>query len=188
MTMSAERAPTEVARSEPVAADFDAIFEANWSRVCAVVYRIIGDRDEAEDIALEAFWRLHRKMGGITRAVATRNLYGWLYRVAINLGLNALRAGKRREQYETEVGRISLDAAPAQDPAAEVERAEERKGVRRALSRMKPRSAKLLILRHSGLSYAQVASALGVSSRSVGTLLARAEREFEGCYRALEGG
>jgi RNA polymerase sigma-70 factor (ECF subfamily) len=47
---------------------------------------------------------------------------------------------------------------------------------------MKPRSAQLLILRHSGLSYAEIASAIEVSPNSVGTLLARAEREFEEQY------
>jgi DNA-directed RNA polymerase specialized sigma24 family protein len=52
---------------------------------------------------------------------------------------------------------------------------------------MKPRSAKTLVLRYSGLSYAEIANAIGVSPNSVGTLLARAEREFEQQYRALEG-
>jgi RNA polymerase sigma-70 factor (ECF subfamily) len=52
---------------------------------------------------------------------------------------------------------------------------------------MKPRAAQLLILRHSGLSYADIAAALGVAPGSVGTLLARAEKEFERRYRAVEG-
>jgi RNA polymerase sigma-70 factor (ECF subfamily) len=48
---------------------------------------------------------------------------------------------------------------------------------------MKKRSAQILILRYSGLGYAQVAAALGLNPNSVGTLLARAEREFERHYR-----
>jgi RNA polymerase sigma-70 factor (ECF subfamily) len=51
--------------------------------------------------------------------------------------------------------------------------------VRTSLASIKPRSAKLLILRHSGFSYAEIADALQISPGSVGTLLARAEREFK---------
>jgi DNA-directed RNA polymerase specialized sigma24 family protein len=45
-----------------------------------------------------------------------------------------------------------------------------------------------LALRHSGLSYAEIAAALGIPVGSVGVLLARAEREFEVAYRDLGGG
>ncbi len=57
--------------------------------------------------------------------------------------------------------------------------------VREALARMKPAQAQLLILRHSGLSYQELAEALGVKASSIGTLLARAEAEFEKRYREL---
>jgi RNA polymerase sigma-70 factor (ECF subfamily) len=50
---------------------------------------------------------------------------------------------------------------------------------------MKPRSARVLILRHSGLSYAELAAALQVNPASIGKLLARAEEEFEKKYRLL---
>jgi RNA polymerase sigma-70 factor (ECF subfamily) len=51
---------------------------------------------------------------------------------------------------------------------------------------MKPRKAELLILRHTGHSYAEIADILGIASGSVGTLLARAEKDFERRYRARE--
>jgi RNA polymerase sigma-70 factor (ECF subfamily) len=47
---------------------------------------------------------------------------------------------------------------------------------------MKPRSASLLILRQSGMTYAEIADALDLAPGSIGTLLARAEREFEAHY------
>jgi RNA polymerase sigma-70 factor (ECF subfamily) len=52
---------------------------------------------------------------------------------------------------------------------------------------MKPRSAKILVLRHSGLTYAEIAAAIKISPNSVGKLLSRAEKDFELRYRALEG-
>ena len=66
-------------------------------------------------------------------------------------------------------------------------RQERRERVRTVLGAMKPRDAELLLLRSSGMSYREVAQALGIQAGSVGTLLARAEREFERRYRAQYG-
>jgi RNA polymerase sigma-70 factor (ECF subfamily) len=169
---------------QDAAVAFEAIFHEHWTRVYAVLFRLVGDRAEAEDLALEVFWRLYRRPPAHEHG---SNLSGWLYRVATNLGFNALRAFQRRQRYEEEAGRLVLEAAAPHDPDIAAERAEERQQVRRVLAQMKPRSAQLLILRHSGLSYAELAAALGVSPGSIGTMLARAEREFEAQYRALEG-
>ena len=56
---------------------------------------------------------------------------------------------------------------------------QERDRVRVVLSEIQPRSAQLLVLRYSGLTYAELADVFNVSKNSVGTLLARAEDEFE---------
>jgi RNA polymerase sigma-70 factor (ECF subfamily) len=151
------------------------IFQEHWPRVYGLLFRLVGDRAEAEDLALEAFWRLHRHNQPFNR---DHNLSGWLYRVATNLGYNALRSRRRRMRYEEEAGQQALDFNTALDPQIEIERAENRLKVRQALSQMKPRSAELLVLRHSGLTYAEVAETLGIAPGSVGTLLARAEKEF----------
>ena len=62
----------------------------------------------------------------------------------------------------------------AVDPEQESMAQEERLAVRKALAQLSEREQACLVLRHSGLSYAEVASALGVRTGSVGTLLARA--------------
>jgi RNA polymerase sigma-70 factor (ECF subfamily) len=128
------------------------------------------------------FYRLHE------RPPEERcKLGSWLYRVATNVGLNALRARQRRRRYEEEAVAFKLQHATPVDPAAEVERREARQCVRQVLAQMKPRAAQILVLRHSGLSYADIAATLNVAPGSVGTLLTRAEKEFERRYRALEG-
>jgi RNA polymerase sigma-70 factor (ECF subfamily) len=71
-------------------------------------------------------------------------------------------------------------------PADAVERRETQEQVRQVLARMKPHKAELLILRHTGHSYAEIADILGVAPGSVGTMLARAEQDFERRYRARE--
>lgn len=163
---------------------FDDLFREHWNRICRVLYQLVGDWDEAEDLALDTFVRLYRRP-----PAHGANLGGWLYRVATNLGFNALRARKRRQQYEEQAGldRLERGELPFQDPAAAMEQRQQQARVRRTLAEIKPRSAQLLILRHSGLSYAELARATGIKSASVGTLLARAEAEFADHYRALEG-
>jgi RNA polymerase sigma-70 factor (ECF subfamily) len=61
------------------------------------------------------------------------------------------------------------------DPQKQFEVNEDRRQVRRALARLAPKPAAVLVLRASGLSYAEVAEALGVGVGQIGTLLRRAE-------------
>ncbi|MEP7356533.1 MAG: sigma-70 family RNA polymerase sigma factor [Anaerolineales bacterium] len=153
---------------------FEAAFSEHYARVYGVLFRLLGDPAKAEDLTVETFWRLWQRAP--RRA---DNLAGWLYRVAMRLGYNDLRAGRRRERHELEAGHAALIANAPPDPADVVELAQHRAAVRAVLDEMKPRDAQLLILRHSGFSYAEIAAALGLAPGSVGTLLARAETEFE---------
>jgi RNA polymerase sigma-70 factor (ECF subfamily) len=156
--------------------DFESVFQRNWTRIWRLLARLTGDPDEAEDLALEAFERLYHEP---LRDPAASG--GWLYRTATHLGLNALRARRRRQQYE-QAGGLAAHSRPDGDPAEVVEAGQEREQVRAALEKMKPRSAQLLLLRHSGLSYAEIAAALNVAPGSIGVLLVRAEAEFESIY------
>jgi RNA polymerase sigma-70 factor (ECF subfamily) len=185
MLYSMKRLKTEFnepARAEPGSAGFEALFQAHWPLVHRVLRRLVGDSAEAEDLALEAFLRLYRHTQS---RPDLQNAGGWLYQVATRLGLNAIRARKRREQYELTAGREALEAAPQLSPADILAQAEERRQVRLVLSRMNERQSQLLILRHSGLSYKDIAAALDLAPASIGPLLVRAEREFEKRYRAL---
>ena len=71
--------------------DFETVFVEQWTRIYHVIFRLVGDKAEAEDLALETFWKLYRDPPS-----KGENLNGWLYRVAVNQGFNALRARKRR--------------------------------------------------------------------------------------------
>lgn len=162
----------------PINPAVDTILEAYWTRICRSLYSLVGDWDEAEDLAQETFFRWHQQP-----PVDTTNPGGWLYRVATHLGLNALRARQRRQHYET----LAEYPASADDPASVSEKSQQVAQVRQVLGKMKPRSAQLLLLRHSGMSYAEIARQLDLAAGSVGSLLGRAMQEFEELYQKLEG-
>jgi RNA polymerase sigma-70 factor (ECF subfamily) len=156
---------------------FAAIFRAYHGRVFAVAYRLLGSSAEAEDIAQEVFLRLYLHPLAGDRE---HNLAGWLLRVATNLAYNALRSRRRREARESRAIERPYDrteAAPELSPATELA-----ERVRAALAALPERQVQLLLLRQAGLSYTELAAALGVAPGSVGTLLARAERAFREHY------
>ncbi len=162
-------------------AQFERLFLQEYPRIIRLLVRLVGDQAEAEDLALETFWRLHENPPDPHRSW---NPGGWLARVAANLGLNALRARKRRSHYETAAGQNDLEKNSGEDPVEMYAAEEERAKVRQVLAGMDERQAQLLLMRYSDLSYAEMATALGVSPNSIGTLLVRAQREFEQRYRA----
>ena len=182
MEMSFSKRQSKTIENHTHTHELDHLFHQHWERICIVLFRLVGDWDEAEDIALETFLRLYQRP-----PKRKDNLGGWLYRVATNLGLNALRSRKRRQQYEEQIGPINLMERTAENPAEIYERKQERQKVQAVLSSMKPRSAQILVLRHSGFAYAEIAEALRISPGSVGTLLSRAEREFERLYEVTTG-
>lgn len=162
--------------------DFEAVFASHWSRVYGLLFRLVGEHGEAEDLALEVFWRYYQHP---PLEHDPQKLGGWLYRVALRMGYNALRAQRRRRSYEESSGQQELVAHDAEE---RVEQIEQRQQVRRALALMKPRAAQLLVLRYGGCSYAEMAATLKITPGSVGTLLSRAEAEFEKRYEQIERG
>jgi RNA polymerase sigma-70 factor (ECF subfamily) len=149
-----------------VRADLEQVFRATYPRVVAVAARVLGSRAEAEDVAQEVFLAFGRS------AVPAGDSLGWLSVAAAHTALNHLRSGRRRALRE-EAAHAGDDAGV--DVADAVAARDERRRVRAALTRLPRKQAVALVLRHSGLSYAEVAAALGLSPGSVGTTVRRAE-------------
>jgi RNA polymerase sigma-70 factor (ECF subfamily) len=162
--------------------DFESLFQAHWAPIRRLLVRMVVDPAEAEDLALETFLRLHRYRPAVGEDF---NVRGWLQRVATNLALHSIRSFRRREAYELKAGKDALEQASSPEPQAIFAQQEKQRVARTALAQMNPRQAEMLVLRYSGLSYKEIAAALGLAPTSIGPLLLRAEREFEERYRAL---
>jgi len=140
------------------------------------------DPSEAEDLALETFYRLYKYQPSQYESL---NIRGWLYKVATNLALQSIRSFKRREHYEIHSGKDALIEAQDDQPPKILAEKEDREFVRMALGQMNSRQAELLIMKYSGMAYKDIAAALNLAPTSIGPLLLRAEREFEQCYGTL---
>lgn len=166
---------------------FDTLFYHYYDRVYGLLFRLVGNRVEAEDLTQEVFLTLYQKP---PRGAREHNVGAWLYRVATNKGYNHIR-GRQRQWQRNRL--LTPGADPSQatvwdgDPAQAVEQRETAARVRRALAGLTRRQVQLLLLRQMGLSYAEVATVCEIAPGSVGTLLARAATAFRQQYAQQSG-
>jgi RNA polymerase sigma-70 factor, ECF subfamily len=159
----------------------DGLFERWYGRLVASMRRRLGDGDDAEDVAQEAFVRLLDE-------APPKNARAWLFTVAARLAADRHRSARRRQRLALHRS-DRLGVAPSGEPADEaVERAEAIDTVRAALGLLTEREQQLLLLHHDGLSYRAIAERLGVAPASIGSLLTRAHRRFLAVYDGADAG
>lgn len=158
-------------------ASFETLFYRHYDRVYGLLFRLLGNRVEAEDMTQEVFMKLYRQR---FRGQREHNVGAWLYRVATNMAYNQIRGRKRRWQRNTVLVPDITDHPL--DPADAAAQSEIRESVRIALTRLPERQTQLLLLRQMGLSYAELAEACDVAPGSIGALLSRAADAFRAAY------
>ena len=173
MVVSAGTEALEAMQSRKRAFDFEEVFRNHYARIASVIARVVRDRARAEDVAVEVFLKLW-----LSRDKPLDKPEAWIYRVAVRKALDDLRRQARRQRYEQVLDFVRRGPTPEETRSAD----EERERVHRVLAVMRPRNAELLVLRSEGLSYEELAGALGVKVASVGTFLARAQQAFRKEY------
>jgi RNA polymerase sigma-70 factor (ECF subfamily) len=158
---------------------FEELFRGHYTRLARVVGRIVHDQARAEEIAADVFIRWRHQP-----AAHGDGAEGWLYRTAVRQALDAWR----RDQRWARVGRVlaHLGVAP-RTPDDLHAGAEDRRQVRVVLGSLRRRDATLLLLWAEDLSYADMASSIGVQATSVGSLLRRAQAAFKKEYEVRYG-
>ena len=151
---------------------FDQIAERYRPDLLAYLTRMLGDAHDAEDACQDALLRAHRAFG---RLLAGSNTRAWLYKIATNTALNALKRRKRQEANQVDV---DLERIP--DGAdASLEQREQLRAVARAVEDLPPKQrAALMMRRFQGLGYAEIAAALGGSEASARANVYQAIRQL----------
>src|SRR5262245_10243967 len=173
------------------ASAFAELVERFRHRLVGVMHHLIGNADEAEDLAQEVFLRVYR----------TRNTYTpqatfptWLFTIAHNLPLTALRDRKRRPVLPLAVRdrgplgpRPNEATAPARDdpPAHNLQQEELAAVIRGALDGLNERQRVAIVLnKFEDMNYADIAEVMGLTVKAVKSLLSRARMKLR---EALQG-
>ena len=155
------------AGDEPVCAGFEPFFREHYRAVVRLAQSVVGDFQRAQDVAQEVFLAAYRRFPGDYEQAP-----GWVRVAAVHTALNVVRGEQRRDKRQL-LAPASVGTAPSIEDTV-IDR-EARAEVRRVLGRLPRQSAAALVMRHGGMSYVEIAEALGVKAGSVGTLLRRAE-------------
>jgi putative glutamine amidotransferase len=151
----------------------EAIYERHSASLINRLERMLGSRESAEDLTQEAFLRLWERAPADLGAAEQG---AWLQRTATNLALDELRRRRVRNHDPLEdeaVAALSGDGAEALS-------------VREALTRLSAHERLLILLRfQAGLSYAEIAETLAISSEAARKRVARARRAFADAYHGL---
>jgi RNA polymerase sigma-70 factor (ECF subfamily) len=168
-------------------AAFEALVRRHERRVFGLVLRMLGDREEAADVAQEAFLSLYRH-GRRFRREARFSTF--VYRVAANAALNRRRALGRKRAREQALARhqqAGLDLpTPHRDPEDAASGGEVQERVQQALLELSPDLRLAVVLYDiEGQSYNEIAEALRIPEGTVKSRIHRARNALRGLLRPL---
>ncbi len=160
---------------------FEELVERYQRRLVGVMNHLVGNAEEAEDLAQEAFLRVYRSRA----KYRPRSKFStWLFTIANNLALNCLRSRQRRPVVPL-TGRDSgpLGPRPAEQlvhddhsgPTQKVQRDELAAEIRKALDGLNERQRMAVVLnKFEDMNYAEIAEVMGLTTKAVKSLLSRA--------------
>ncbi len=163
-------------------AAFSQLVERYQHRLVGVMHHLVNNAEEAEDLAQEVFMRVYRTRKKYTPKAKFST---WLFTIANNLALNALRNRQRKPMVALEIHESGpLGPRPAEQlvhnyrdaaPSTSLQQAELTARIRQALSKLNDRQQMAVILnKFEDMGYAEIAEVMGLTSKAVKSLLSRA--------------
>ena len=161
---------------------FEELMLRYQGRLVTVLGHLVGNRDQAEDLAQEVFLRVYRSR---KTYVPGAKFATWLFTIANNVAANARRSRSRRREITLE-GRDSgpmgahpmetlAAASSGQLPTRQVDKAEMRDIVHLAIEALSERQRMAVLLnKFEGMSYADIAQTMELTPQAVKSLLSRA--------------
>lgn len=161
---------------------FDALVRRHDRRAFTLAYRLLGHREDAEDVVQESFLAA---LEALDRFDVTRPFGPWLYRIVVNRSLNARKSRARRSME------MLPDDAPASTPSPEraTQAAETRGRVRKAVAALPERQRLVMtMIELEGFSGPEVAEVLGIPEGTVRWHLHSARNALRAALGSDEGG
>jgi len=153
---------------------YQVLVQRYQSKVFAVAYGVLHNREDAREVAQEAFIKAYRNLPSFRR---DSSFYTWIYRVTVNLGIDFQRKAYRKRETELDETRITPDDAhhtgprPMATPGQSLERKELAERISAAIDMLPADQRTAVVLREiQGLSYKEIADAMGCAE---GTVMSR---------------
>lgn len=169
---------------------FELLVAAYEKNVYNVALQMTGSREDAQDMAQEAFLKAYNSLSSFR---GDSKFSSWLYRIVSNVCLDFKRRQSRRPSAsltveDDEGENVQLDVADeSQSPETLLERKLTREAVRRGLSELPDDQRQILLLREiQGLSYDEIGEALGLEAGTVKSRIFRARKKL--CAFLLKDG
>ena len=192
--------PSDAAAIEQVLAgdqdSFRVLVGRHSRNLFRLVYRMMGNEHDAEDVVQETFLRAYRKLGQFQ---AKANFSTWLHRVAVNCALDHLRARDRRASQMVADHRPEWDNQEQTDPVANVaatdptadrlvHSAELREKLDTALRQLTHHERTAFVLRHfEGLSIQEIGRILGIRTSATKNAVFRAVKKLRQALEPFAG-
>lgn len=162
---------TLVKASEGDLRSFETIYKAAAGFVYNVVFRVVGKKEDAEEVTQEVFMTVYHKLKDFRYQSSFKT---WVYRIAVNSAINhAKKASKERNrtvEYDENLNAVHTSA----DAHTKIDREHQEQTVNALLNELNPEQRACMVLRNmEGLSYQQIAEALGININTVRSRLKR---------------
>lgn len=157
---------------------FEVLVKEHTSKIVGLAWRLVGNREEAEDLAQEAFLRLHRSLPTFR---GDSRIGTWLYRTTTRLAIDHLRRERIKRklfffrQDNDAPDPVELASDGRRDQQRELLAQEALQTLRQGLNKLSSRQQVIFTLRHyEGLSLKEIAEHLGLETGTVKAHLHRA--------------
>ncbi len=172
---------------------FAALVDRHKGRVYRTLFQVVGDEQDAQDLAQEVFLKVYRNLASYRGDAAFTT---WLHRLTLNLAFDWLRARKRRplqvplspptDQEERPALELASNDAGPEELALREDR---KRQLREAIDQLPPDYREVVVLHHiHHLSYQQIAERTGAPVRTIETRLYRARNMLKKALTEGEGG
>jgi len=164
---------------------FQELASRYYQKVYMVSLGLLRNRDDALEVAQEAFFRAYRKINSFQGG---SSFYTWIYRIAVNISIDTQRRQKRNplDFRESMDGVLESQDEVARDPFADVHDRELREKLTKAINELTPEHKAVIVLRTiEGMSYIDIGEILGCSEGTVMSRLHYARKKLQDKLRVF---